>query len=125
MIIDGLDKHFNLISPQPYCFKLFSAMFAAAYYGLLRIGEVAKGPHVVLAKNVQIGVNKPKLLFIHETSKTHTRGDKPQMAKIEKLGKKTAQAACKSQKKQSEKYCPFKLLQDYKNAKKTVGKVDE
>ena len=50
---------------------------------------MAKGPHVILAKNVQIGVNKPKLLFILETSKTHTRGDKPQIVKIEKIKKKT------------------------------------
>ena len=94
---------------QPYCLTLFSAMFAAAYYGLLRIGEVAKGPHVILAKNVQIGVNKPKLLFMLETSKTHTKGNKPQMVKIE--SKKIKQGNNSDVKYDSN--CPFKLLQEF------------
>ena len=57
---------------QPYLEKLYQALFAAAYYGLLRISEVTKGPHCVLARNVHLAQNKHKMLFLLETSK-HTQ----------------------------------------------------
>ena len=57
-------------------------MFAAAYYGLLRIGEISESPHAVLARNVHIGTNKNKILFVLLTSKTHDLGSKPQLVKF-------------------------------------------
>ena len=39
---------------QPYLEKLFSALFASAYFGLLRVGEITQSEHVVLACNVHI-----------------------------------------------------------------------
>ena len=66
---------------QPYLDALYQAMFTASYYGLLRVGEVAQGPHVIQARNVHIGANKNKMLFILTSSKTHSQGNKPQMVK--------------------------------------------
>ena len=91
---------------QIYLLKLYRAMFVAAYYGLLRAGEIALGPHELLAKDVHIGKNKEKFLFILWTSKTHTAGSKPQMIKI------TSQPVAKAilHKKQN---CPFAILREY------------
>ena len=58
---------------QPYLEKLFSAIFDAGYFGLLRIGEVTLSPHAILAKDVHIGENKNKILFILRSSKTHCK----------------------------------------------------
>ena len=82
LILQGVHKLFIINTTQPYLEKLYSAIFMAAYYGLLRIGEVTKSPHVILAKNVHIGTNKDKILFVLEMSKTHTKGEQPQIVKI-------------------------------------------
>ena len=105
MILDQIEKMF---AEQPYLRLLYSAMISAAYYGLLRIGEVAQGPHAVLAKNVHIGENKPKLLFILESSKTHNRGDKPQMVKITKSPIDKERRNSKPS-----RHCPFSYLESY------------
>ena len=98
----------KLLGTQPYLCRLYGAIFAAAYYGLLRIGEIASSPHAILAKNVQIGVNKPKILFVLISSKTHNPGDKPQQIKI------TSEPLTDRSKRESESdYCPFHLLAQY------------
>ena len=74
-------------SPQPYLAKLYNAIFATAYYGLLRISEIVKGEHPVLGKDVHIGINKNKMLFVLRTSKTHWKDNKPQSAKISAIQK--------------------------------------
>ena len=79
LLIDSIG---HLFSTQPYLCKLYTAVFASAYYGLLRIAEVTQIQHALLARNVHIGLNKRKILFIFLTSKTHTKGDKPQQVKI-------------------------------------------
>ena len=67
---------------QPYLVFLYRVMFTAAYYGLLRIGEISQGPHIILAKNVHMGINKNKIQFVLNSSKTHSQGGKPQLVKI-------------------------------------------
>ena len=93
---------------QNYLLILYTAMFTASYYGLLQAGEVTEGPHVILAENVHIGVNKDKILFILKSSKMHSKGNKPQQIKLtrEKMDK------CKPN-----KFCPFKILQNYISAR--------
>ena len=83
LLIKSIGTLFLDRQQQPYLAILFKAMFSAAYYGLLRIGEIADGPHVILAHNVHIGVNKQKMLFVLCTSKTHNLSDNPQMVKIQ------------------------------------------
>ena len=51
---------------QCYLQALYKALFVAAYFGLLRVGELTVGPHAILAKNVHVGENKNKILFILE-----------------------------------------------------------
>ena len=55
---------------QIYLTYLYRAMLVTAYYGLFRIGEVSESEHVIKAKDVHIGRNKNKLMFILHTSKT-------------------------------------------------------
>ena len=71
------------LAEQPYLRILYKALFASAYFGLFRVGELTSGSHPVLAKDVHIGTNKKKLLFVLHSSKTHTKGDKPQLIKIQ------------------------------------------
>ena len=95
---------------QEYLGRLYKAMFAAAYYGLLRVGEPTLSPHGITVNNVHVGTNKKKLLFILKSSKTHNKGDKPQCIKI-------ASAPIPSQKSGNNWdktwFWPFKLLNDY------------
>ena len=88
---------------QQYLKTLYKALFVAAYYGLLRAGEVTEGPHVILANNVHIGTNKDKILFILKSSKTHTKANKPQLIKFSReAGHGVAN-----------RHYPFQLLKDY------------
>lgn len=69
---------------QPYLVALYRAMFAAAYYGLLRVGEMS-GKHAVSAKNVHIARNKHKVQIRLWTSKTLKWGQWPHDIKIDGL----------------------------------------
>ena len=46
------------------------------------MGELTFGPHAIKARNVHIGENKDKILFILESSKTHGKDRNPQMVKL-------------------------------------------
>ena len=43
---------------------------------------MTESQHVVKAKDVHIGINKDKLMFVLHSSKTHGKGTKPQIVKI-------------------------------------------
>ena len=101
LLLKEMEKYYTS-AHQSYLEKLFKAMFVSVYYGLLRAGEIATGPHVILAENVSIGTNKDKILFLLRTSKTHDISCKPQLVKITRASG-TAQA----------RFCPFKILNDY------------
>ena len=96
----------HLYHDQSYLLVLYRAVFALGYYGLLRVGELAKSQHCIRAKNIHVGVNKNKILVILYTSKTHNSANKPQKIKV------TAgdPMICK---KKSLNFCPFQLLRDY------------
>ena len=81
-ILRQVDIKYLEKSNQPYLALLFKTVFVTGYYGLLRIEEVVKGDHPVLAKDVQIGVNKRTVMFILRTSKTHWHDSEPQIVKI-------------------------------------------
>ena len=98
LMIRESDKKF---SDQPYLAIMYRALLATMYYGMFRIGELTLSDHVVKARDVHIGTNKPKLLFVLHSSKTHGKGQKPQLIKI-------------SASNYLQKHlCPFKLLSDY------------
>ena len=67
---------------QWYLEILYKTIFLLGYYGLMRIGEMTSGPHVLKAKDVHLAKNKYKLLLVLHTSKTHNEGNPPQQIKI-------------------------------------------
>ena len=106
LLLDELIKWYNERN-LPYLKALYTALFIAAYYGLLRVGEVTQGPHVLLANNVHVGVNKKKLLFVLRSSKTHSQGDHPQMIKL------NSTAASGKGKHRRNKFCPYTVINSY------------
>ena len=78
-----LMNQLNIIyDSQPYLRVLYRAMLITVYFGLFRISEVGEGSYFVLAKDVHIGRNKKKMLFVLRSSKTHGRHMDPQIIKI-------------------------------------------
>ena len=109
MILSELDQ-WAAEKNQPCLNLLYKAMLATAYYGMLRVGEISEGPYTILVKNVHIGINKNKILFVLQSSKTHNKGNHPQMVKItctpmnQKINKpRMKKPDC----------CPFKIIKDY------------
>ena len=90
---------------------LYAAIFMAVYFGMLRIGEVTQGPHVLLAQNVHMGENKNKILFILRSLKMHCKGDTPQTIKISGMSKKGTTKENLSSFPQQ--FCPFMILKKY------------
>ena len=109
----------NIFDKQPYLLILYRAIFITLYFGLFRIGELTaeSGNHAVLAKDVCIGRNKNKLMFVLHTSKTHTKGHKPQIIKISETRCFQSTAAT-SQQTMCYRYCPFKMIKNYIDIRK-------
>ena len=101
MILFEIDR---IYSNQVYLAILFKTLIAIAFYGLFRIGELTASQHALKACNVNLGINKDKILFILESSKTHNKESRPQKIKISKLP--DCQAAIRY-------FCPFKLFTKY------------
>ena len=108
LIINYCTRHFES-KGQSYLAVLYAAIFSTAFYGLLRIGEIALYSHAINAPDVQIGLNKKKIRMLLRTSKTHWKDKKPQIIKIRALQKPTNQ----SKKCKLKCHCPFELLQNY------------
>ena len=119
LILNATEKVFD--PPQPYLTTLYQAMFSAAYYGLLRVGEITNSPHVIKAKDVQIGDNKDKIMFILHSSKTHGKGDKPQIIKIMSEALQNFSKVVQ----RDDHLCPFKLISDYLTTRKTYAQNSE
>ena len=122
VILNKLQKIFDT---QPYLLALYQALFASAYYGLLRIGEVTQSPHVVKATDVHLGLNKRKLLFILRTSKTHGKGSKPQMVKISSSRPSNAKMVKNKDALISCKFCPYALLRAYITIRNDIVELNE
>ena len=99
LILFEVNRKFSV---QPYLRSLYRAIFSIAYYGLMRIGEIASGgTHPVKARGVHLGNNKNKILLLLRSSKTHGKESRPQKIKIVQiLDIKRF-------------YCPFKILRQY------------
>ena len=108
-----LDKITTLYDTQPYLCDLYRALLCTAYYGLFRVGELTNGNHPVLARDVHIGLNKKKLLFILRMSKSHGKDSKPQLIKIASAAKQTKQGSNLSKQSELELPYPYVLLQKY------------
>ena len=53
-----------MVNNQTYLEFLYKAMFALGYYGLLRIGEMARSEHVLKECDVHMALNKDKLQIV-------------------------------------------------------------
>ena len=111
-------------SQQPFLITLYKAIFITAYYGMFRVGELTKSIHVVKARDVHIGKNKNKIMFILRTSKTHWTDVKPQIIKIngeefDPTGKRCENPILDNN------YCPFSLLKEYINMRKYRANDEE
>ena len=89
---------------QPYLRCLYLAMFAIAYYGMFRIGELAMGIHSIRVKDVHISSNKNKMLIVLYTSKRHGEESPPQKIKLTEIDKGI---------KTIRHFCPFKLMHNF------------
>lgn len=75
-------KTLFLNNGQVYLYKLYRALFLAAYYGMFCIGELGDSLHALQAKDVKPAANKSKFLLILRSSKTHGLGDHPHTVNI-------------------------------------------
>ena len=107
---------------QPYLRVLYKALFATTYYGLLRVGEVTLSPHVVLARDVHIGINKKKLLLVLRSSKTHNKGQHPQLIKIISTPTGSTNSATEAK---TANQCPFALMEAYLSMRPHSKSLDE
>ena len=74
MILDKIQQWF-IDEGQLYLAKLYRAMVAIAYYGLLRVGEITSGTRPIFACDVFVVKNKDKFQLVLRSSKTHTRAN--------------------------------------------------
>ena len=91
---------------QPYLETLYLALFVLAYYGLLRISEVAEGPHTLKAKDIKVAEHGKKKLLVLYSSKSHGKDRHSQKIKIEGL---SSQRHFHSHRF----FCPFQLTKNY------------
>ena len=108
LLLKSINHHFGE-NNQPYLQHLYLALMSTMYFGLFRIGELTESPHMVKASNVHIGLNKHKILFVLFSSKTHTKGNKPQTIKITN----TSRNVLLPDNKSNFKFCPYILLCNY------------
>ena len=110
MILFEINRRY---STQPYLQAMYSTLFALAYYGLFRIGEVTASNHCIKACNVHMAKNKDKLLIILYSSKTHDKESKPQKVKITSMKQDDKTSRNSNMKKVTPHFCPFQLTQRY------------
>ena len=94
---------------QPYLVHLYCTLFSTEYFGLFRVGELTLSPHAIKAINVQMGLNKRKILFVLDSSKTHGPDALPQRVKISSTPLKLR---CKNMSTKHPQYCPYTLLRE-------------
>ena len=81
MLLFEIERMFGIDKNQPYLESMYKAMFCLAYYGMLRVGELTKGPHTAKACDIHVG-HKEKIMVVLYTSKTHGQESGPQKIKI-------------------------------------------
>ena len=113
-LLRNVDKLFD--TAQPYLCTMYKALISTTYYSMFRVGEVTASQHVVKAKDVFMGMNKDKMMFILHSSKTHNQGDKPQIIKIK---------SDRKAKSKDKMFCPFHLLNSYRKMRKHYTSDDE
>lgn len=92
---------------QYFLGALLKSMFSMAYFGLLRVGEMVKSQHQIKLRNVHFAKNKSKVTILLESSKTHSKTDKPQKITLPEV-------------KKLPQYCPVSLLKEYLKLRRNI-----
>lgn len=108
-ILDKIDEHLQG-KGQNYLAILYKAIFVMAYYGFLRIGEVAASKHALKNRDVKVAKNKETVLVILRSSKTHNAGDRPKDLKIPQV----------VDLREKDKHNPYFLIDTYKKNRPTT-----
>ena len=109
LIVNRLPSTFE--AQNAYFLILYQALFITAFYGLFRVGELTESEHILRAKDVHIGRNKNKMMFVLHSSKTHNRGNKPQVIKIN--GSEYDVNGTRNVNNDSHCFCPFAIVKRY------------
>ena len=109
MILHAVERKFTGSKIKLYLAAMYSTALILAYYGLLRVSEIAYTPskHMIKAKDVHSANDKEKILLILYTSKTHGLESRPQEIRI------TSNQQNKQEKSNKKRYCPFQLTRRY------------
>ena len=78
LLLKTADHYFIKIG-QEFLRNFYLALLSTMYYGLFRIGELTMSQHTVKARDVHIGINKKKMLFLLRSLKTHAEDSLPQL----------------------------------------------
>ena len=115
-----MDQLGNILMANSYLCKLYRALLITTYFRLFRISEVVytEAGHTVLAKDVHVGRNKDKLMFILHTSKTHNWGSKPQIIKIASVVSHPEINSSTADEIVRYRYCPFQMIKEYLQVRK-------
>ena len=105
-----------------FLFSQITSLFASAYYGLFRVGELTSGEHPIKVTDVHVGGNKQKILFVLRTSKMHWSDNKPQFVKI----MKTSLIGNSSHTYNRDlSFCPCDLIKCYMRDRRSHGSKQE
>ena len=88
------------------------------------MGELTSGSHPILAKDVEVGQNKRKVKFTLRSSKTHHKGQLPQIIKITSTNKLSS---CQDYPTNlgGSGYCPYDLLDRYITMRNPAHNLNE
>lgn len=97
---------------QPYLVKLYRAIFAVAYYGLLRVSEITGSKHLLKSRDMHLAQDRPKVQMRIWTAKNKKRGTWLDDLKIEGL------LDCKacfpsSIERSTYRFCPVHLIKQF------------
>ena len=115
----------RIFDKQVYLMVMYRAMFALAYYGLFRVGELTSGDHQIKACNVHSGTNKDKILIILYSSKTHGKESRPQTVKISARDSDVTSEINNKRTTKLRNFCPFQLTRDYIELRGPIDGEDE
>ena len=111
---------------QPYLEAMYISCYLVAYYGLMRVGELAESCHSLKAMNIHESRNRKRLLLILYTSKTHGLNTLPQKIKI--FGKQSIEVVDSIRHKNSYKikskdlgrFCPYEWTKKFIQMRKPI-----
>ena len=115
---------------QPFLESLYITAYLFAYYGLMRVGELADSPHSLKAVNVHESRDLDKLLIVLYSSKTHGPDSLPQKIRI--IGNKFIQVKNNNEtfnhtmvRKKLGKFCPVEWARHYIRLRGPTSHDDE